>query len=242
MKRGKSAAPPRTRRRWPRWLGLTVLALLLLPALQVVCVRFIDPPLTPLMLIRAAEARLAGRPAAERRYVWRDLGQMPPEFLRFALTGEDQRFFRHGGFDWREIRTARAQAERTGGEVRGASTISMQCARSLFLWQDRSWVRKGLEAYYTFWMELFLPKRRILELYANVIEMGDGIYGIEAAARAHYGTGSRALTREQCAMLAALLPAPRVWNPRAPSPRLSARCAKLLRQERQVAFPQLTGP
>jgi monofunctional biosynthetic peptidoglycan transglycosylase len=94
-----------------------------------------------------------------------------------------------------------------------------------------------LEAYYTFWMEALLSKRRILELYANVIEMGDGIYGIEAAARAHYGVSARALRREQCAMLAALLPNPRVWNPAAPTPKLAARCAKILRAEKQVAFP-----
>ena len=239
MKR-KKAAPP-VRRRWPLWLGLTALALLLLPPVEVACVRFIDPPGTPLMLLRSVEARFAGHADAERRYVWRDLGQMPRDFLKLVLTGEDQRFFRHHGFDWRELRLARAQAARDGGEVRGASTISMQCARSLFLWQGRSWVRKGLEIYYTFWMELLLPKRRILELYANVIEMGDGVYGLEAAARAHYGVAPGALTREQCAMLAALLPAPRVWNPRSPSPRLSARCAKLLRQEKQVSFPQLGG-
>ena len=237
MKRGKSAPAPR--RRWLRWLGMVVLALLILPIVEVACVRFIDPPITPLMLLRPLEARLSGQPVAERRYVWRDLDKMPRDFVKFALVGEDQRFFRHHGFDWREIRIARAQAERTGNGVRGASTISMQCARSLFLWQGRSWVRKGLEAYSTFWMELLLPKRRILELYVNVIEMGDGVYGLEAAAQAHYGTASRDLTREQCAMLAALLPAPRAWNPRAPSPKLSARCAKLLRQEKQVAFPEL---
>ena len=232
---------PRAPRRWQWWLGLTALALLALPIVEVAAVRFIDPPFTPLMLLRPVEARLAGRPAPARRYVWRDLGRMPPDFVRLVLTGEDQRFFRHHGFDWREIRHARAQAERDGTEVRGASTISMQCARSLFLWQGRSWLRKGLEAYYTFWMELLLPKRRILELYVNVIEMGDGIYGLEAAARAHFDLAPRALTREQCAMLAALLPAPRTWNPRAPSPRLSARCAKLLRQEKQVAFPELAA-
>lgn len=239
MKRGKPAPAPR--RRWGLWLGVLVLVLFLLPILQVGCVRFIDPPLTPLMLLRPLEARLGGHPVPVRRYAWRTLGQMPRDFVKFVLVGEDQRFFRHRGFDWREIRLARAQAERSDGEVRGASTISMQCARSLFLWQGRSWVRKGLEAYYTFWMELLLPKRRILELYVNVIEMGDGVYGLEAAAQAHYGVSGRALTRDQCAMLAALLPAPRTWDPRAPSPRLSARCAKLLRQEKQVAFPELGG-
>ena len=239
MKRGKTSPPPR-RRRWPFWLGLAALALLLLPVVEVLAVRFIDPPFTPLMLLRPLEARPDGRPALARQYGWCRLGKIPPDFLRYVLTGEDQRFFHHHGFDWREIHLARAQAG-PDGEVRGASTISMQCARSLFLWQGRSWVRKGLEAYYTFWLELLVPKRRILELYVNVIEMGDGIYGLEAAARAHYGAAPSALTREQCAMLAALLPAPRVWNPRAPSPRLSARCAKLLHQERQVSFPELRG-
>ncbi len=236
----RGPAPSPVRRRWPRWLGLTVLAALLFPVVEVALVRFVAPPCTPLMLLRPLEARLDGRPAPARQYRWLGLGKVPPDFLRFVLTGEDQRFFRHHGFDWREIRLARAQAG-PGGGVRGASTISMQCARSLFLWQGRSWVRKGLEVYYTFWMELLLSKRRILELYVNVIEMGDGIYGLDAAARAHYGVNPRTLTREQCAMLAALLPAPRVWQPRAPSPRLSARCAKLLRQERQVSFPELRG-
>ena len=113
----------------------------------------------------------------------------------------------------------------------------MQCARSVFLWQGRSWLRKGLEAYYTVWMELFLSKRRILELYANVIEMGDGVYGIEAAARAHYGVEARALTRNQCAMLAAILPNPREWNPREPSAHLAARVQKILRQEPALHFP-----
>jgi monofunctional biosynthetic peptidoglycan transglycosylase len=115
----------------------------------------------------------------------------------------------------------------------------MQCARSLFLWQGRSWLRKGLEAYYTFWMETLLPKRRILELYANVIEMGDGVYGVEAAAHAHYSVNARDLSREQCATLAAILPNPRVWDPRSPTPRLATRIAHLQQQEKQVSFPQL---
>lgn len=236
----KSGKGPR-HRRWLRWLAVGLPLLALLPAFQVALVRFIDPPITPLMLLRPVEARFAGQRPPPRRYVWRDLGTMPPEFVKFVLVGEDQRFFHHHGFDWREVRLARAAAKRSGGPVRGASTISMQCARSLFLWQGRSWMRKGLEAYYTFWLELLLPKRRILELYVNIIEMGDGIYGLEAAAQAHFGTTGRGLDREQCAVLAALLPAPRTWDPRAPSPRFTARIAKLRRQEKQVAFPELGG-
>jgi len=214
-----------------------VLALAILPIVQVALVRFFDPPLTPLMLLRQAEARWEKRPSPGRHYAWRPLSQIPRDFLKFVFVSEDQRFFQHHGFDWREVELARKQAERTGKKPRGASTITMQCARSLFLWQGRSWVRKGLEVYYTFWMEALLPKRRILELYANVIEMGDGVYGVEAAARAHFGVEARRLSREQSAALAALLPNPRKWNPREPSPKLAARITKILRQEKQVAFP-----
>jgi monofunctional biosynthetic peptidoglycan transglycosylase len=225
--------------RWWRWLVFTVLILAVLPIIEVTAVRFFDPPITPLMLLRPLESRTDGRPAPTRRYMWLPLPQMPREFLKLVLVAEDQRFFSHHGFDWREIHAAQKHAERTGQEPRGASTITMQCARSLFLWQGRSWLRKGLEAYYTFWMETLLPKRRILELYANVIEMGDGVYGIEAAARAHFGVSAHDLSREQCAALAAMLPNPRVWDPRSPTPRLTARIAHIQQQEKQVSFPQL---
>jgi monofunctional biosynthetic peptidoglycan transglycosylase len=240
LKQRKTARPP-ARRRWILWIGTGLLALALVPVIQVALVRFFDPPLTPLMLLRPIEARWEGRASPGRHYTWLPLAQMPPAFVKFILVAEDQRFFQHRGFDWREVKIARQQAGRSGKSVRGASTVTMQCARSLFLWQGRSWVRKGLEAYYTFWMETLLPKRRILELYANVIEMGEGIYGVEAAARAHFDMRARALDREQCLALAALLPAPRQWNPREPSPKFLARCAKIRAQEKQVTFPQLAA-
>lgn len=223
-------------------MGGAVLALAVLPIVQVALVRFFEPPVTPLMLLRQTEARWAGQHSTERHYRWRPLAQIPNDFLKFVLIAEDQRFFQHHGFDWREVALARAQAERTGKKPRGASTITMQCARSLFLWQGRSWIRKGLEGYYTFWMEALLSKRRILELYANVIEMGDGVYGIEAAALAHFQASARTLTREQCATLAAILPNPRQWNPREPTPKLAARIAKILRQEKQAVFPLAGAP
>jgi monofunctional biosynthetic peptidoglycan transglycosylase len=220
-----------------RWLGIVVAVLLLVPVAEVVCVRFANPPVTPLMLLRDAEARFAGRPPAPRRYQWIDLGEMPRSFLRCVLTSEDQRFFQHHGFDWRELAAAQQEALRKGTPARGASTITMQCARSLFLWQGRSWVRKGLEAYYTFWMELFLPKRRILELYVNVIEMGDGIYGLEGAAQAHFGIHARTLQREQAALLTACLPNPHIWNPRQPTARVNARAARILKGEPGLKVP-----
>jgi monofunctional biosynthetic peptidoglycan transglycosylase len=233
----RKSARGRPQSRWWIWLALALLIFLSLPILQVVWVRLYNPPVTPLMLLRQAEARWSGHSTSSHHFVWCPLTRMPPDFLKFVFVAEDQRFFQHRGFDWREIDLARQHAARTGRKVRGASTITMQCARSLFLWQGRSYVRKGLEAYYTFWMETLLSKRRILELYANVIEMGDGVYGIEAAAVAHFGTTARNLDRAQSAALAALLPNPRKWNPREPSPKLAARIAKILRQEKQVAFP-----
>lgn len=213
------------------------LALALLPAVQAGCVRWVDPPLTPLMLGRQAEARLAGKPDPGRHFEWLPLSRAPDDFIRCVLVAEDQRFFLHRGFDWREIEASRRRAEREGKPARGASTITQQCARSLFLWQGRSWLRKGLEAYYTFWMETLLPKRRILELYANVVEMGDGVYGIGAAARRHYSAPAHELSRVQCAMLAALLPAPRAWDPHRPSPKLARRHARILRSARDAKIP-----
>jgi monofunctional biosynthetic peptidoglycan transglycosylase len=238
LKPRKAARAP-TARRWWIWVAIFLLALAVLPIIQVALVRYRDPAITPLMILRQFEDRGTTHSSPERHYDWVPLAQIPREFLKFALVAEDQRFFQHHGFDWREVALARAQAERTGKAPRGASTITMQCARSLFLWQGRSWLRKGLEAYYTFWMEALLPKRRILELYANVIEMGDGVYGIEAAARAHFGVSARTLSREQCAALAAILPNPREWDPRQPSPQLAARIAKISRQEKQVRLPLL---
>lgn len=233
----RKPAPSRAGGHWLRWTLIVLVALLVLPIVQVGCVRVVNPPLTPLMILRQAEARMGGGPVPVQRYAWVDSGQIPRAFFRCVLTSEDQRFYQHRGFDWKEVKIAQREAKRKGKSPRGASTISMQCARSLFLWQGRSWVRKGLEAYYTFWMELLLPKQRILELYANVIEMGDAIYGVEAAAQAHFGTSAHALKREQCALLAAILPNPRQRDPRHPSPAVTSRAARILKNEPGLKVP-----
>ena len=130
------------------------------------------------------------------------------------------------------------EAKRKGKPVRGVSTITMQCARSIFLWQGRSWLRKGLESYYTFWMETLLSKRRILELYANVIEIGPGIYGVEAASQHYFGVSAIRLTREQSAMLAAVLPNPKRWDPTKPAAALRRRQQRILLREEQANFPR----
>lgn len=222
---------------WVRRLLIFAWLALVVPFLEVACVRVVAPPFTPLMFIRSAAARFSGGPVPERRYAWRDASQIPRSFFRCALAAEDQRFFQHHGFDWKEVRIAQADAERWGRPARGASTITMQCARSLFLWQGRSRVRKGLEAYYTVCMELLLPKKRILELYVNVVEMGDGIYGVEAAAQAHFGVSAASLSREQSAAIVSCFPDPRHRDPRHPSPTVAARAAHLLVQERALKLP-----
>jgi len=225
------------RRRIARIALAAVLVLLLLPPLQVLAVRWFDPPITGIELQRRVESWRSGAGSGGVSRAPLPIEQIPRYYLRCVVTAEDSRFLAHRGFDWREMREAAARAKRTGRPARGASTITMQCARTLFLWQGRSWIRKGLEAYYTLWMEWLLPKRRILELYLNQIEMGKGIYGIGAAARHHYGREPWELAKSQQAMLAALLPAPRTWNPRAPSVRLRWRQNLIRAREPMLVFP-----
>jgi monofunctional biosynthetic peptidoglycan transglycosylase len=218
-----------------KWILIVLGILLLIPAMQVGVVRFVDPPRTLPMWVEQVSA---GGAKAPLRYRWIPLARIPEMFLKHLWISEDQQFFQHEGFDWKEMDVAMEKAERTGKSVRGASTITNQCARSIFLWQGRSWIRKGLESYYTVWMELLLPKRRILELYANVIEMGPGIYGVEAASQHYFGVNARGLTREQSAMLAAVLPNPKGWDPTNPGPVLRWRQQRILRREQNAHFPE----
>ncbi len=211
--------------------------LLLIPPTEVAVVRFIDPPVTAPMVFHQLGAFLSRGPRPPLRYRWIDLPQISEMFLKHLWISEDQRFFQHDGFDWKELDAAVEQAERKGRPVRGVSTITMQCARSIFLWQGRSWIRKGLEAYYTFWMEALLPKRRIFELYANVIETGPGIYGVEAAAQYYFGVSAGKLSREQSAMIAAVLPNPKRWNPAKPGRILRERQQRILLREGKARFP-----
>jgi monofunctional biosynthetic peptidoglycan transglycosylase len=227
-----------SRGRGKKWILILLVVLLLIPAMQVAVVRFSNPPWTLPMLIDRGSAMVSKTPKAPLRYRWIDLPQIPEMFLEHLWISEDQRFFQHEGFDWKEMELAMKKAERKGKPVRGASTITNQCARSIFLWQGRSWIRKGLESYYTIWMEALLPKRRILELYANVIEMGRGIYGVEAASQHYFGVSARGLTREQSAMLAAVLPNPKGWDPTNPGRTLRWRQRRILRRERNAHFPE----
>lgn len=177
------------------------------------------PAESALMRIRADQARTAGKPW-NPRYAWVPLDRISPSLQHAVLAAEDTRFYRHHGFDWEQIQNAWEINRRAGHTVRGASTITQQTVKNLYLTPERSVLRKGREALLTAWMELWLPKDRILELYLNVVELGPGIYGAQAASEAYFHEPASALSRSQAALLAATLPAPLSRNPAAPSPGL----------------------
>jgi monofunctional biosynthetic peptidoglycan transglycosylase len=217
-----------------RWLGRVLAVFLVGSVASVVLLRVLDPPLTPLMMLRLGEGLMHGRWTGVD-YHWVDLEQVSPSLLAAVLAAEDARFFNHHGVDFEELERARAYNERQHGRrLRGASTITMQCARSTFLWTGRTWLRKGLEVYFTGLMELAWSKRRILETYVNVVEWGDGVYGVEAAARRAFGTSAAKLTPQQSALLAAVLPSPLRWNAAQPTPGVRARAARIAARARQV--------
>ena len=226
--------PPRPRRR--RWLRLLLWLPVLFVAgtvLQVAVLRFVDPPTSAFMLARQAEAWRQGDREFRVAHDWRDLKHISPYLPLAVIAAEDQNFAAHSGFDFEAIGKAMDHNAR-GKRVRGGSTISQQVAKNLFLWQGRSWLRKGLEAWYTLLIELMWPKQRILEVHVNVAEFGDGIYGAQAAARSFWGKDASRLTAEQSARLAAVLPAPRRYSAVKPGPYVQRRAAWIQRQMRQL--------
>lgn len=196
-------------------LGRIVLYFLLVTVLWVLVYRFINPPITLLMVIRNIERKADGKSFRTDKE-WVNLDDLSENIKRAAIAGEDQLFMRHAGFDMKAISRAYS-ANKDGGKVSGGSTISQQTAKNVFLWPGRSWIRKGFEAYFTLLIELLWGKQRILEVYLNVIEMGDGIYGAEAAAQAYYGKSCSTLKRSQAAMIVACFPNPLRWTPLHPT-------------------------
>jgi monofunctional biosynthetic peptidoglycan transglycosylase len=191
------------------------LVVLLAPPVLLLAYRFLPPPITPLMLIRLAEGE-----GLERD--WQPLAQIAPALAEAVVAAEDNRFCAHWGFDWPALK-GEIEAWLAGEPVRGASTITMQTAKNLFLWPGRSLLRKALEAPLTPQLELLWPKRRIVEVYLNVVEFGPGIYGAEAAAQSYFGKPAAGLSRREAALLAAVLPHPRSSSPARPSAYLEDR-------------------
>lgn len=211
------------------WFFITSIA-------SVIVFRFIPVPITPLMLIRCAEQAVSGKEIRFKKE-WKSLDEMGDKMPRAVITSEDQRFEEHFGFDFEAIEKAQEYNERhKGKKVRGASTISQQTAKNLFLWPSRTWVRKGFEVYFTFLIELFWSKERILEVYLNIIETGDGVYGAEAAAQTFFKKTSGRLTSMEAALIAAVLPNPRKWSPAKPSNYIRRRAAAINRMMGYVQY------
>lgn len=189
-----------------------VLGYLLACTLLLIAYRWVPPPATTVQIQRVMEAAIASEPF-DLQYDPVTADSQDPDVRHAAVASEDGRFYTHHGFDWEEIRRAREDAERRGRAPRGASTITQQLVKNLFLTTHRSYIRKGFEVPLTLIAEVVLPKDRILTLYLNVAEWGPGVFGIEAAARHHYGTSANALTRAQAARLVAVLPAPSERRP-----------------------------
>jgi monofunctional biosynthetic peptidoglycan transglycosylase len=193
--------------------------------------RFVPVPFTPLMFIRQWEPRSDGR-ETPLKHEWISADEMPENLRLAVVCSEDQRFFQHAGFDFDAIQKAYKRNQQAKGKrpVVGASTISQQTAKNVFLWQGRTYVRKGLEAYFTLLIELLWGKDRILLVYLNSIEMGDGIYGAQAAAQAYFHKDARNLTRSESALIAAVLPNPRRWSPANPNAYIRRKQSRILRR------------
>jgi monofunctional biosynthetic peptidoglycan transglycosylase len=177
-----------------------------LAALLLVAAKWIDPPTTAVQMERRTQAFLRGRPY-QKRFDFVPLARISPDFQHAVIAAEDARFYTHHGFDWHELHIA-AEQDLEGERTRGASTITQQLAKNLFFGTQHSWVRKGAEASLVPVAEFVLGKRRILELYLNLVEWGPGVYGAEAASHYYYQTPARSIGKEQAARMAAILPAP----------------------------------
>lgn len=232
--------PSSTRRSLPirllRLLGIALLAWLAVTWLMVLVLRFVPPWTSAVMVERQLGAWVHHEPDFHLHQHWVPWNQISPWVPLAMVAGEDQKFPYHHGFDFDSIHSAIDQAD-DGGRLRGASTISQQTAKNLFLWNGRSFVRKGLEAYFTVLIELTWPKRRILEVYANIAELGNGIYGVGAASDAFYhGTPAR-LGAAQAARLAAVLPSPRRLHADQPSAYVMRRANWIQQQMDQLGGP-----
>ncbi|MBN2761885.1 MAG: monofunctional biosynthetic peptidoglycan transglycosylase [Bacteroidales bacterium] len=208
---------------WIRWMVIAFFTLTLLP---VIVYRFVPPPVTPLMIKRSFERRSENKKPCITKD-WVRLKKISPHLIQAVVASEDNRFMEHWGIDLQAIEDA-VEHNKKSRRKRGASTISQQTAKNVFLWPARTYTRKAFELYFTTIIELTWGKKRIMEVYLNVIEMGDGIYGAEAAAKKYFNKPASKLTKREAALIAAALPNPRKRNPATPSSYMMRRQAKIL--------------
>ncbi|HZU53947.1 MAG TPA: monofunctional biosynthetic peptidoglycan transglycosylase [Holophagaceae bacterium] len=219
-------------RRILRAVGLGLLAAMAWSAILVLLLRYIHPPFSALMVQRRVASWTRSAPY-HSDHTWVPLEDISPAMGAAVMAGEDQKFPDHAGFDWDSIQKAYDHNEKSRRK-RGASTISQQTAKNLFLWEGRSWTRKGFEVWFTLLMEAEWPKRRILETYLNIVEFGDGIYGVEAASQHFFHKPAKRLRPSEAALLAAVLPNPHKYRVDAPSGYVRDRQAWILNQMAQM--------
>lgn len=206
-----------------RWAKRIFLWLFIFQLFYIIMLKWVNPPLTVTQLVSWVSGH-----GLKRDYV--RSSSMSPNAKLAVIAAEDQLFPDHSGFDWKSIKKAMKYNEKKPGRIRGASTISQQVAKNVFLWQGRSWIRKGLEVYFTFMIELIWGKKRILEMYLNVVEMGEGVFGIEMAARKYFNKSAKNLTKQEAAMIAACLPNPKRYTVKPLSSYVSSRSQFVMRQ------------
>jgi monofunctional biosynthetic peptidoglycan transglycosylase len=195
---------------------------------SVIIFRFVPIPVTPLMLIRCVQQKSDGKEMKLKKD-WVSLDKISSAMPLAVIASEDQKFEEHNGFDLEAIKKAEKYNEaHKGKKVRGASTISQQTAKNLFLWPARSYVRKAFEVYFTFLIEIFWSKQRIMEVYLNIIEMGDGIYGVEAAANEYFHKPASKLSVREAALIAAILPSPLKWSPVKPNAKVQRKASRIV--------------
>ena len=198
--------------------------------------RFVPPPFTYLMIQRLVEQKMDGE-GLKLRKDWVSIGEMSPYLVRAVIASEDQHFNEHWGFDIEALQKA-YQHNQKSKKVKGGSTITQQVAKNVFLWPGRSYFRKGLEAYFTILIEITWSKKRIMEIYLNEIEMGDGIYGAEAASKKYFRKSAKDLSKRESALIAAVLPNPIRWTPVHPNAYIQRRQYRILRAMRYVGKPE----
>ncbi|MCX7929626.1 MAG: monofunctional biosynthetic peptidoglycan transglycosylase [Chlorobi bacterium] len=221
------------------WTARIVLGWFIVTGLWVLTYAIVRPPVTPVMIIAVAEDLIDGGKWYGLEKRWVPLEQISPHLVRAVIAAEDTRFFEHRGFDWDAIDKAQELNERyRGRKLYGASTISMQTAKNTFLWHGRNYFRKALEAYFTVLIETLWGKRRIVEVYLNVVEFAPGVYGAEAAAQRYWNKSAAALTASEAASMAAVLPNPRRWKFWRPTPYIRKRQAIILERMSHIALPK----
>lgn len=216
-----------------RKLSISLVFLLLFPCLMLLVLRVVPPPFSAFMAERYIAGMLEEKKGRGMRYQWVPLDSISPHVALAVVAAEDQKFPRHWGFDFQSIRLALEEGE-ADGQYRGASTITQQVAKNLFLWNGRSLIRKGLEAFLTVWVEVLWPKKRILETYLNIAEFGEGIYGVQAAAKVFFKKQASQLSRREASLLAAVLPNPAKYRVPAPTTYVLKRSLWIQRQMKNL--------